>query len=645
MAKDRTNGKLVAIKCLAKAAAAKDAQAQFSFDERSEELQIHSRLKHHPNIVNFVATFETDTNVYIVLEYCSMGDLYEAIRQRKGPKETEHVREFMLQLVDAVQFLHKQGISHRDIKPENIFLTERGKMKLGDFGLATRSSWSREAAVGSDRYMAPEQYDPAGAALSPAQADIWSIGICLLNILFSRNPFAVPAHTDLLFADFVRDRQSLFDVFPNMSQDTYAVLIHCLAVDPAKRSLGCVKEALKGVVSFTTDDEALDDFCTETRDNVAATANREPLRTPSITSPNADNGESFPWTKVLRMTSPHGRRLSVIEDNETISEDLFDPGSQVSTHDWVSKADSRSIDSTVDSGLGLSLGSANVSTANSPAVRSKPMPIASSLPTLGSRAGSTIASLFGRKKLESKSWSDLWEEEEEERQELERHQNVTHRPQPIKVSALSTVDSSEDGRSTPRAFVGELKNSGLKSRSSSTESKDSKRDDHISEHTGFIFDDHPATAASSVPNSAFSRPSPPARRSFIDKWSALGDRRRGTMESTAAPSKPTKPVVIDPAKRRFSSSHWRRSFGKGLSQSVPQDGDHAVWQQKEFNMSQDWRKSNQDLSAPSLRPHASQLDGADDGPDEGADDGADDSETAVESDEEWVGGWAKDLHL
>jgi len=76
-------------------------------------------------------------------------------------------------------------------------------MKIGDFGLATTDKWSFESTVGSDRYMSPEQYDSAGAGYSPAQADIWAIGVCLLNILFSRNPFTTPTESDPLFLDLL----------------------------------------------------------------------------------------------------------------------------------------------------------------------------------------------------------------------------------------------------------------------------------------------------------------------------------------------------------------------------------------------------------------------------------------------------------
>ena len=230
----------------------------------------------------------------LFLEYCSQGDLYEAIRLGRGPLETEHVRDFMLQLIGAVEHMHSRGLYHRDIKPENIFIMQDGSMKLGDFGLATRSLWCYESCVGSDRYMAPEQYDSAGNGYSPSKADIWSIGICLLNILFSRNPFVTPTESDILFADYRRDRQSLFDVFPNMSQDTFEALNIAMALDPEKRDLSSLRQAVLRIVSFTIDDESLDEFCTEERNVVRASANREPLRTPSIQSPQINGGDSFP---------------------------------------------------------------------------------------------------------------------------------------------------------------------------------------------------------------------------------------------------------------------------------------------------------------------------------------------------------------
>jgi serine/threonine protein kinase len=148
---------------LTKKSADSDLDTSFAIDEKSEELACHGRLGDHPNIVNLIHSFETDAHVYIVLEFCSRGDLYEAIRTGTGPLETERVRQFMLQLVDAVAYIHSKGMYHRDIKPENIFLTQAGEMKLGDFGLATSDDWTYETTVGSDRYMSPEQYDSAGA--------------------------------------------------------------------------------------------------------------------------------------------------------------------------------------------------------------------------------------------------------------------------------------------------------------------------------------------------------------------------------------------------------------------------------------------------------------------------------------------------
>src|ERR1700761_4086689 len=100
LAEDTLTRQNVAIKCLTKPSVASLSTAHTT-DEGAEELACHAILKHHDHLVNLVHHFETEAHTYLVLEYCSQGDLYEAIRLGRGPLETEHVRDFMLQLVGA----------------------------------------------------------------------------------------------------------------------------------------------------------------------------------------------------------------------------------------------------------------------------------------------------------------------------------------------------------------------------------------------------------------------------------------------------------------------------------------------------------------------------------------------------------------
>lgn len=603
-AKDLVTGEIVAVKVITKSDAGAN-QAGFAVDERSEELAVHLRIGSHPNIVNLLQSFETQNHIYLVLEFCSNGDLYEAIRLDKGPLETEHVREFMLQLVDAVEHMHAKGVYHRDVKPENIFLTQAGTMKLGDFGLATTDVWSWEIAVGSDRYMAPEQYDPPSTGYSTAKADIWAIGICLLNVLFARNPFAVPAESDPLYADFALDRQSLFDVFPNMSQDAFKVLVHCLALDPEKRDLFLVRNALERVVSFTTDDESLDEFCTEEREVIVASANREPLRTPSISSPQLEQNGSFPWAKALAMSPAQPvRQLSTIRDTEVYEDEMF-PSYDRSADEWFHvKPDTASTVSFVDSGLGLSFKSADLDMHDSINVkRSRPMPISGSLPASTAIPFKSMASVFGKKRdVISKSWSDLWDEEEEELSLTDIENN--HAPVMPLVKEKTVKSESGSGVSTPRAGLSELKNPATVNNSRSRSPKNRRAAEHVSEHTGFVFEEH--TTA---------RYSPPSKRTIMDKWAALGDRRRGPQQQT--PQKPVrspKQAQHTPAsaRKRSRTDSWRRPIHWGPSQQ-----ENGAWERKNnWNTIKDWRQNVH---------HHHHMD--------------DDI-----GDLEWVGGW-NDLHL
>ncbi|KAF7544939.1 hypothetical protein G7046_g9673 [Stylonectria norvegica] len=535
MAQDLRTNQDVAIKCMTKRTAANDND-EFAIDEKSEELALHGRIASHPNIVDVVDSFETEAHVYLVLEFCDQGDLYEAIRKGHGPLETEHVRQFMLELVDAVDYIHSKGVYHRDIKPENIFLTQDGAMKLGDFGLATTDKWSYEMMVGSDRYMAPEQFDSAGAGYSPADADVWAIGICLLNILFSRNPFTTPTESDPLFLDFSRDKQSLFDVFPSMSQDTYEVIVQCMNMDPRRRSLEGARDALMRVVSFTIMDEPLDDFCAIEKAPVA-TANREPLRTPSIQSPAMDTG-AFPWAKALHATPHNGRQLSVIRDDESYTEELF-PKSEETT-DWCSATTVQT--PSMSSMLGSTLGASMQSLAINPATRpTRVSPTAGSLPIAMSKPFAlSMSTVFGRRKdAVSKSWSDMWEEDEEEEEEREQQMEKLKQLNSRTWSSESKDETTKVYKVEPTPVTHKIKGD--------------VDDDLVAD--GFFFHDTPALKQHVTLTPRYS---PPSKRSNADKWSALGERRRGQNGSFEPDRSP------DPATRRLFGLAHSKPYEAGV---------------------------------------------------------------------------------
>ena len=580
LAKDTSTGDDVAVKSLSRFSS-KECPA-IDVDENSVELVCHERLGHHPNIVNLIHSFETKAHIYLVLEYCSMGDLYEAIRLGRGPLETENVREFMLQLVNAVEFMHSKGLYHRDIKPENIFLCQDGSMKLGDLGLATTDAWSYEACVGSDRYMAPEQYDPTDNGYSPAKADTWAVGICLLNILFSRNPFVTPTESDKLFNDFARDNQALFDIFPNMSQDTFDVLVHAMAVDPSKRSLSAVRQALEKVLSFTTDGDILDDFCTEAREVAPASANREPLRTPSISSPQVDENGAFPWSKALHV-SPHRRQLSAIPDTESYTEDLF-PDSEKDRSSWYSIAQNSSVTSGLDSNINASLKSMVL---QPPAPRnpshSQPVRVPSSLPA----RMTSLSSIFGKKNnTVAKSWSEIWDEDEED-EFLEHEAAVEKRRE---YNSRTWSQASKDDHTPIRIGLSKMNESAANTRVQTPKQVQPPKNDTVSDHDIFLFEEAPPRYSPPSKRAVSDTPEPTQPvttkgSSIIDKWVALGNRRRQYDQGAE-----TTPEVS--GKRAANANSWRAGFGLKVFSGY-RGWDKGNRKENSIAKVQDWRHDSQ----------------------------------------------------
>ena len=155
------------------------------------EVRIMYSLK-HPNVVQLFNHFEDEEKIYLVIEFCEGGQLYDKIK--KGRFDEKSSAKAMADLVSAVDYMHGQDppIIHRDIKPENLLLTSNGTLKLADFGWSNFGGGinERKTYAGTPEYLAPEMINETG---HNEKLDIWTIGIMLFEMLTGRTPF-VPRH-------------------------------------------------------------------------------------------------------------------------------------------------------------------------------------------------------------------------------------------------------------------------------------------------------------------------------------------------------------------------------------------------------------------------------------------------------------------
>ncbi|XP_024116292.1 death-associated protein kinase 2 [Oryzias melastigma] len=154
------------------------------------EVEILQALK-HPNIVMLKDVFESRSEVVLVLELISGGELFDFIAEKDNLLEIEAI-EFMKQILQGLKFMHHSNIAHFDLKPENIMLsnkvTPHPNIKLIDFGLAHHFVPGQEykSTSGTPQYVAPEviSFEPLSTA-----ADMWSIGVITYILLSGMSPF------------------------------------------------------------------------------------------------------------------------------------------------------------------------------------------------------------------------------------------------------------------------------------------------------------------------------------------------------------------------------------------------------------------------------------------------------------------------
>ncbi|KAK2499548.1 hypothetical protein MC885_001321 [Smutsia gigantea] len=170
-----------------------------SYTQNSRKEAVFLAKMKHPNIVAFKESFEVEGHLYIVMEYCDGGDLMQKIKHQKGklfPEDT--ILNWFTQMCLGVNHIHKKRVLHRDIKSKNIFLTQNGKIKLGDFGSARLLSHPMAFActyVGTPYYVAPEIWENMPYN---NKSDMWSLGCILYELCTLQHPFQANSWKSLI---------------------------------------------------------------------------------------------------------------------------------------------------------------------------------------------------------------------------------------------------------------------------------------------------------------------------------------------------------------------------------------------------------------------------------------------------------------
>jgi len=192
----------------------------------------------HENIlgVHEALYSESTSTAYIILEWANCGSL-EQFTTPTNPLELSEIATVLIQVIRGVMHLHESGIAHKDIKPSNILLFSDGTAKISDFGIG-HSFQSADCVVGTPAYQAPEIFghdeeddDETEIALDPVKEDVWSLGVSLYQLAFSKLPFTGSNQYEIAR----NARESILQYDENVPEDLADLLRRMLEIDPERR--------------------------------------------------------------------------------------------------------------------------------------------------------------------------------------------------------------------------------------------------------------------------------------------------------------------------------------------------------------------------------------------------------------------------
>uniref|UniRef100_A0A182RTH5 non-specific serine/threonine protein kinase n=1 Tax=Anopheles funestus TaxID=62324 RepID=A0A182RTH5_ANOFN len=189
------------------------------------------KLFRHPHIIKLYQVISTPTDIFMIMEYVSGGELFDYI-VKNGKLQESEARRFFQQIISGVDYCHRHMIVHRDLKPENLLLDHNRHVKIADFGLSNMMLDGEflRTSCGSPNYAAPEVI--SGKLYAGPEVDIWSCGVILYALLCGTLPFD-DEHVPTLFRKI---KSGVFPIPEYLNKQVVSLLCQMLQVDPLKRA-------------------------------------------------------------------------------------------------------------------------------------------------------------------------------------------------------------------------------------------------------------------------------------------------------------------------------------------------------------------------------------------------------------------------
>ena len=223
----KATNKIYAMKILEKKLLKIKKQQNHTKTERDLMVRINC-----PFIVNIKSAFQDETNLYLVSEFMQGGDMFFHLHDGGIVTfSTEKTRFYIIELILALEFLHKNNMVYRDLKPENLLLDAKGHVKITDFGLSKILEDEDDKAYticGTPQYLAPEVLLRQGY---DKMIDWWSLGCIMYEMLTGRLPFAIKRGVKMSMK--IYEKKVLFP--SNINSEAKDLIEKLLVINPKER--------------------------------------------------------------------------------------------------------------------------------------------------------------------------------------------------------------------------------------------------------------------------------------------------------------------------------------------------------------------------------------------------------------------------